>query len=102
MFDILFDGFPAIPQQVSQAEESGYPEAAAAVGEKSELRSLHRAHAGGEGAEVPNSGNEIAESQPPVAHAREPGVCLVDVVFGDADVTPIFMDHFHAEGAAQG
>ena len=49
----------------------------AAVSEQGELGRLHIAHAGGVGGEMADAGNEVAERQPPVAHAREPGVGLV-------------------------
>ena len=46
--------------------------------------------------------DEIAERQPPVAHAREPGVRLVHVLFGDPQIPAVAVDQLQAEGAAQG
>ena len=77
------------------------PGARAAIGEERELR-LHRAHAGGVGAEMADAGNEIAERQTPMAHSREPGVRLLHVLFGDVHIAAVAVDQFQPERAAQG
>ena len=69
MVHVALDGLPSLAQKISQADEAGHPQDAAAIGEQRELVRLQVAHPRRVGRQMPHARNEITERQPPVAHA---------------------------------
>jgi hypothetical protein len=50
---------------------------------------------------MPDTGNEVAESEAPVASLLEPGMRLIDVFLFDAEILSVAMDQCQAKGSAE-
>ena len=81
--------------------KAGHPGATAGIGEQGELLRFYLAHSRGVSRQVAHARHKISEREPPVAHAREPGVRLLYVIFGNPQVPAVAMDQSQAEGAPQ-
>src|ERR1035441_10204698 len=100
--DVRLHRLPSFAEQVAEPDEGTSPEGRAGISEERESGIFQLAHARGISRQMAHAGDEISDGEAPVAGAPEPGMRLLDMLFGDPQVPAVAANQDEPEEVSQG